>query len=114
MEDSRCVLLQNSLFPAIWDIWEYFVSICTEIYSQSEFVTIDVKLLGFRGPYSFQQYLPIIGLHKQVTYTMTIVEYPCQEPMIPKKARTMAVTRAHERKRKRCSFRPAKNNYQMS
>jgi len=73
----------------------------------------DLSMQLMEGQLKSRQNNPT-GLNKRVTDAMAIVGYPCPTPTIPKEARTLAVTRAQEGKRKRCSFCPAKKDCKTS
>lgn len=48
---------QNDKFAPIREIWEKFVSNCTEYYTPHEYCTIDEQLMGYRGRCPFKIYL---------------------------------------------------------
>lgn len=57
-KSTRDARKQIDKLAPIRDLFEEFVSKCKEIYSISEYATIDEKLEAFRGRCGFKQYIP--------------------------------------------------------
>lgn len=54
---TRLQRKENDKFAPIREIWEKFVSNCTEYYTPHEYCTIDEQLMGYRGRCPFKIYL---------------------------------------------------------
>ncbi|UYV70328.1 hypothetical protein LAZ67_7002533 [Cordylochernes scorpioides] len=55
---TRQIRRDNDKFAALREIFEMFVANCKQIYSPGEYLTIDEKLIPFRGKCNFRQYIP--------------------------------------------------------
>ncbi|UYV66526.1 hypothetical protein LAZ67_4001961 [Cordylochernes scorpioides] len=55
---TRQIRRDNDKFAALREIFEMFVANCKQMYSPGEYLTIDEKLIPFRGKCNFRQYIP--------------------------------------------------------